>query len=139
MCVRPEQRQHVEQIIDIAVQIEQALAQRHLACIDPVRDIDVGMRQHRLDRSPEQRSEMPRHRSDDEKFRLKLVSRRGFSLFEVQKAAERLRHHHRFGDRYFRPAFLDFGNAELRPSETPRRSLEDLHGRGHRSPERGIG
>ena len=59
---------HLEQVVDIVVEIEMALGEFDLAGIGPVGDVDVGLRQHGLDGSTQQGRIVARHRGDDQEL-----------------------------------------------------------------------
>src|SRR3546814_19396240 len=64
-----------------------ALFRRHQLGVTPVGDVDVLARQHPLDRAPQQRGEMARHRGHDQHFR---CAARSADAAEVLQLAEGL-------------------------------------------------
>ncbi len=81
----PEVLQHLDQVVDIVLEPEPSLRQRHFARIAPVGDVDVMILQHRLHGVAQESREVSRQRSDQQHFRLRRVD----ILPEVQQAAER--------------------------------------------------
>ena len=89
MGVGPEELQHLDQVIDIVVEIELAVGQRHLAGVAPVGDVDVGIGQQRLDRAAQQRRVVAGHRRHDEEARV-LAMPLGQLALEMQQLTEGL-------------------------------------------------
>ena len=78
-----------DHIVDIIVEIEATVGQRHQLRVAPVGDVDVCDRQHPLDRAAQQRGIMARHRRDDQQLRAALDA---FAP-EMLELAERLAMH----------------------------------------------
>src|SRR4051794_30618052 len=68
--VGAERVQHVDHVINVVVEIEGARGRRYHGGINPIGDVDVAPREHRLDRTPKQSGIVARHGSDDEEPRL---------------------------------------------------------------------
>ena len=66
MNVRAEVAAELDDVVDIVVEVEIALGQRHLARVDPVGDVHVVVGQQRLDRAAEQGGEMAAHGRHDQ-------------------------------------------------------------------------
>ncbi len=67
-----DQLQEFDEIIDIIVEIEAAVRQRHQLRVAPIGDVDVVVRQQPLDRAAQQGCIVARHRRDDEQRRAVL-------------------------------------------------------------------
>ena len=61
--------QHFDDIVDVVVEVEPAVGDRHHAGIDPVGDVDIGARQQGFDGAAQERGIVPRHRCDDQNLR----------------------------------------------------------------------
>ena len=85
--ISPIMLEEVDQIIDIIVEVEAAVAQRHQLRVAPVGDVDVVVGQHPLDRAAQQRRIVAAHRRDDQQRRPALLAP---SLHEMLELAERL-------------------------------------------------
>ena len=81
--------QHRDHVIDVVVEIEAPFGERHHAGIDPFGDVDVVVRQERLDGAAQQRRVVARHRRDDQQFRLRAPRRMLERALEMQQPAER--------------------------------------------------
>ena len=68
----PKVPEHVDQVVDVIVEVEAALGERHHAGVGPIGDHHLMGRQEGLDRAAQQRRVMARHRGDDEELRLGL-------------------------------------------------------------------
>ena len=90
MHVAAEHVQHLDDVIDIVVEIEAALGQRHHPRIGPVGDVDFMGRQERFDRAAQQRRVMAGHRRHDQHARLRAAQRPRQLAIEIQQPAERL-------------------------------------------------
>ena len=73
MRVRPHVLEDLDDVVDVVVEVEAALGQRHHARIAPVGDVHLGMRQHRLHRAAQERGVVARHGRDDQE--LGVISR----------------------------------------------------------------
>ena len=89
MTIAAERMQDRDQIVDVIVEIEVTVRQRHQPRIHPFGDVDVVVRQKRLDRAAQQRRVMARHRRHDHELRLRTARRRGEDALEMQEPAER--------------------------------------------------
>ncbi len=67
-----DELEELDQIIDIIVEIEAAVGQRHQLRVAPVGDVDIAARQQPLDRAAQQRRIVARHRRDDQQPRARL-------------------------------------------------------------------
>ena len=76
MHVAAELMQHLDDVIDIIIEVEAAFGQRHHARVGPVGDVDLMGRQEGFDRAAQQRRVMPGHRRHDQHARLRLRSGR---------------------------------------------------------------
>ena len=90
MHVAAELVQHLDDVIDIVLEIEAALGQRHHARIGPVGDVDLVGRQEGFDGTAQQRRVMAGHRRHDQHPRLRAAQRAGQLAIEIQQPAERL-------------------------------------------------
>ncbi len=90
MHVAAEHVQHLDDVIDVVVEIEAAFGQRHHARIGPVGDVDLMRRQEGLDRAAQQRRVVAGHRRHDQHARLRVAQRPRQLAVEMQQAAERL-------------------------------------------------
>ncbi|MCY1233351.1 hypothetical protein D9M72_458910 [compost metagenome] len=70
MGVRAQEVQHLDDVVDVIVEIESAFAERHHAGVDPVRDVDVGMRQQGFHGAAQQRRVVAGHRRHDQNLRI---------------------------------------------------------------------
>ena len=62
--------ENLAQIVDVVVEVEEADRERHHPRIRPVRDVDIEIRQKRLDGPAEQSRVVARHRRNDQELRL---------------------------------------------------------------------
>ncbi|MGY3122610.1 hypothetical protein ACVWXQ_006547 [Bradyrhizobium sp. S3.14.4] len=130
MGVAAKDVQHLDDVVDVVVEIEAAIAQGHHAGVGPIGDVDLMRRQERLDRAAQQRRVVAGHRRHDQHARLRAAQGTGELAIEVEQLAERL-----FPDR----ADLD-GNADavdlgvveapFRLAVTARGAFEQFTGRG---------
>ncbi|MGY4283534.1 hypothetical protein ACVWXO_002754 [Bradyrhizobium sp. LM2.7] len=132
MGVAAEDVQHLDDVVDVIVEIEAAIAERHHAGVGPVGDIDVMRRQEGFYRAAEQRRIMARHRRDDQHARLRAAQGTGELAIEVEQPAERF-----FPDRTDLDGnadAVDFGvvEAPFRLAVAARGALEQFAGRGDR-------
>ena len=81
--------QHRDHVVDVVVEIEAPVGERHHAGIDPFGDVDVVVRQERLDGAAQQRRVVARHRRDDQQFGLRPLRRVLERALEMQQPAER--------------------------------------------------
>src|SRR5690606_13400605 len=70
MAARTEQVEEVANVIDVVVKFERTLAQRHVAGIPPVGDVDLMVGQHGLHRAAQQSGEMARQGRHDQQLRI---------------------------------------------------------------------
>ncbi len=131
--------EQLDQVVDVVVEVEGALHQRHHARVDPVGDIDIVAREHGLDRAAQQRGEMARHRRHDQHLgRIGAVTFRHVPA-EMDELTERFVPDHFLMDTDALSANHRVGQAEFRLSITARRAFEQLATRGHGSPQRRVG
>ena len=104
MHVGAEKSDELAHVVDVVVDMELALFQRHHARVDPVGDVHVVVRQHGAHRVAQQRGKVPRQRRHQQHLGLRGDARqRGLGLatllasrlfaghaFEPQQVAERL-------------------------------------------------
>ncbi len=127
--VRPELVAHVDHVVDIVVEVEGALGQRHRARIGPVRDVDLVMGKHCLHRAAQQRRVMARKRRDDEQLLLRRHAlHRGGLALEMDEVAERAFPDDPFGHGNGLAVHLRLVEAELRFAVAPGRRLENVDG-----------
>ncbi len=89
-CTSPREKvQHRDHVVDVVVEIERAVRQRHHAGVDPFGDVDVVVGQEALDRAAQQRRVVARHRRDDQQPRLRPARRMLERALEMQEPAER--------------------------------------------------
>ena len=86
MHVGPEVAAEGDDIVDVVVEVEIAVGERHFAGIGPVGDVDVVLGEQRLDRATQQGGEVAAHRRHQQN--LGVAPRR--VAVEVEKVAERL-------------------------------------------------
>ena len=88
--VAAEHVQHLDDVIDIVVEIEAALGQRNHPGIGPIGDVDLMRRQKGFDGAAQQRRVVAGHRRHDQHARLRRAQRPRQLAIEIQQAAERL-------------------------------------------------
>ena len=110
MSARPDLVEKADEVVDIVVDAELALRQRHLARIYPVGDVDVVVAQQRFDRVAQERREMARQRRHHQDAGLGAVD----VLGEAQQLAEGQVERDLLGDRHIAVADAHAGDAELR-------------------------
>ena len=66
VAVLREMLDHLDQVVGVVVEVEITVAQRNVARVDPVGDVDVVLGQHVGDRAAQQRGVVARHRRDDQ-------------------------------------------------------------------------
>ncbi len=125
-----------DQIVDIIVEVELALGQRHQPRIGPVGDPHVVAGQHPLDRAAQQGGIMARHRRHDEQLGL-AFGRAGAG--EVDQPAERLGRLDHLFDRHF--LAVDDGEGQIESGFAVRRCGmgEDIEPRCHHVADAGHG
>ncbi len=111
-------------MIDIVVEAERAGRKRRVARIVPVGDVDVVLRQHRLDGVAQERREVARERRDQQHARLRGAD----VLGETQQRAERCRVHRFLDDRQFLVADRDGVDPEGRAHVGQPRARNQLVG-----------
>ena len=117
--------QHVDNVVDVVIEVEAAGCERYHACIHPVGDIHVMVRQHVLHRAAQQRRIVARHGRNDKEFRfLAQTACPGSALFKIDEPAERPLPHDPLGDGNPLAADGYFIDTEFRLSITPRHALE---------------
>ena len=87
--VAPECLDHRDNIVDVIVEREGSRAKRDEARVQPIRDVHIGVWQHRFHRAAQKRGEMAGQRRNDQHARLVQIARRHI-LLEVDEIAERL-------------------------------------------------
>jgi hypothetical protein len=132
-----EHVQHRDQIVDVVVEIEAALGERHHARIRPVGDVDVVAGQHRVDGAAEQRRVMARHRRDDQELLLvgRLVAA---GLLEIEELAEGPLPDDALMDREALAMDEGRGQPEFRLAVAACRALEKFRRGGHVATEGGM-
>ena len=60
MCVRPQMLHKLNQVIDIIIEVEGTIAERYIAGVAPIGDVDLMIRQKLAHRTTQQRSEVAR-------------------------------------------------------------------------------
>ena len=137
-----EMAQELRDIIDIVVEIECAADRRNHAGVDPVGDVNIVMRQHRLHGSAQQRGIVARHRRDDQHLVLGSTPV-VVQLAKVQKTAEILVERNHLFDGHQIVVNNCVGDAEGRLSVAPGAALEHFERRRERPAElrsgQGIG
>ena len=66
MGVRPKEMQKIDEVIDVIIEIELILGGGNHAAVAPIGDVDVVIRQHRLDGAPHECREVSRKRCTDQ-------------------------------------------------------------------------
>ncbi len=87
--VAAEHVQHLDDVIDVVVEIETAGCDGNHPGIGPVGDVDLMRRQKGFDRAAQQRRVMAGHRRHDQHARLRRTQRPGQFTIEIQQATER--------------------------------------------------
>jgi hypothetical protein len=132
---RADRLEELGQIIDIIVEVEGPVGERHQLRVAPVSDVNVVARQHPLDRSAQQRREVTRHRRDDQQLRMVLGSA---LAHEMLQRAERLSEDDFLADADRLAADLGRFQAELGLSPDRRRMCEDVEAGGDNRAHRAI-
>ncbi len=130
--------QHLDQVIDVVLEIEAARGERHHPGIGPVGDVDLMGRQEGFDRAAQQRRIVTGHRRHDQHARLRAAQRPRQLAIEMQQPAERLFPH----DAHFNRGAhaVDFSGRKI-PfglAVAPRGALEHLATGGDRLAEFGL-
>ena len=66
MGARPDRLEEADEVLDVLVEAEAAVLERHIARVVPVGDVDVVVGQHRAHGAAQQRREMARQRRHQE-------------------------------------------------------------------------
>ena len=130
-----DRSQEIGQVVDIVVEVEAAVRQRHQLRIAPVGDVDVGRDQHPPHRVAQQRRVMARHRRHDQQ----LGSAGHAFANEMLELAEGLAQHDLFTDRDFAAVDHRLGDAERRLAARGSRMREDFQSRRKHRPAAEIG
>ena len=109
---RAEMAEHVDDVVDVVVEIEGAFRRRHHAGVRPVGDVDVVLRKHRRHRAAEQRRVVAGERRHDEERRIGRPVFRQVA-FEMQERAERPRPDDVLGNRDGRPVHHEFRQCRI--------------------------
>ena len=110
--------------IDMVVEVEAAIEQRHVARVDPVGDVDIVIGQQGLDRAAQQRGEMAGQRRHHQHARLLD----GGVLAEMQQRAEGVAQQRHFADGDRAIAHHGAADAEIRPLVPHARARHHLAG-----------
>ena len=139
MHIAAEHVQHLDDVVDIVLEVEAAVGDRHHARIGPVGDVDFMRRQEGFHRAAQQRRVVAGHRRHDQHARGRLGQRPGQLTVEMQQAAKRLFPHG--ADLNGDADAVDQGIVEppFRLAVTARGALEQLASRGNRFAELGVG
>ena len=132
--VLADQLEELDQIIDIVVEVEAAVRQRHQLRIAPVGDVDVAAREQALDRPAQQRRIVARHRRDDQQARTLVDAFAG----EMLELPERLAENDLLVDAHVLAADPDAVDAEFRLAARRGGMGEDLEARGDHRPHRAV-
>ena len=133
--VGAEEVQEVDDVVDVVVEIELIRLHRDHAGVAPVGDVDLVIRQHRLDGAAKQSRVVARERGHDQHPRVLQLH---LALEVEQMAVAALDHRHGLDrDRHA----VDLGRRQVpfRFAVAPRRALEHLCRRRDLLAERGIG
>ena len=125
----------VDDIVDIGIEVELAVLQRHVARIDPVGDVDIMMRQQCLYRSTQQGGMVPGHRGHDQQLWIIAL---GIAL-EAEQPAERLFHNCLFLNRDLATIDLGTVQTEFRLGKTSGGALEHFSAGSNRTAKPRIG
>ncbi len=138
MHVAAEQVQHGDEVVDVVVEIEAALGERHHARVDPFGDVDVVIGQEGFDRAAQQRRIVARHRRHDQQLRLRPPRHVAEGALEMQQPAERPLPD--AGDVHRHALAADQGVMDMpfRLAVAARRALEQFHAGGHRLAVGGV-
>ena len=128
---------HVDDVVDVIVEIEVALGHGNHPGVDPVADIDVSTRQQRLDCAAQQCGIVARHRGDDQDARAFFGTGRQMPL-EVDHVTEWLAPDDLFLDLH--ALTIDGGcrKTEGRLAVAARDALEDFEACGEGAPHDGV-
>ena len=137
--VRAQMVEHGDDVVDIVVEIEEPLGERDHARIDPVGDVDVGMRQHGLDRAAQQRGVVARHGRDDQELAPSCDLTLGIHALEALEGAERTAPDGALADGMGLAVDPGLGDPELGLGIAARRALEQFGGGGDRARQRRPG
>ena len=135
MDVRPEIAAELHDVVDVVVEIEVALGERHLAGVGPVGDVHVVIGQQRLDRAAQQGGVVAAHRRHHQHLG---IAPRGVAM-EAQQLAERLAQQDLFVDRDGLVADLGGLQAERGLGVVLGEPRHDLGAGRHRLAEPGVG
>ena len=94
MHVRPQRLEKLDQVLHILVKAETPFRHGHQPGIDPVRDVDIEIRQELAQRVLRQRGVVTGHRGDKDNLR----RCGGAGMMEATQLAKRLRNHDLFDD-----------------------------------------
>ena len=134
MDVGAEVAAELGDIIDVIVEVEVALAERHFARVDPVGDVHVMVGQQGLDRAAQQGGVVAAHRRHHQHLR---VASDGVAM-EVEELAERLAQQDLFVDRDGLVADLRGLQPERRLAVVLGEARHDLRAGGDRLAEPGV-
>ena len=138
MRVAAQQMQHGDDVVDVVIEIEATLRERHHARVDPFGHVDVVIGQKSFDRAAQQRRVMARHRRHDQQLGLRPPRHVAEGALEMQQPAERAlpdavdMHRHALA--------ADHGVVDMpfRHAVAARRALEHFHAGGHRLAVGGV-
>ena len=124
MTTRSDRGHEFNQMLGEVVEVEAAIAQRHIARVMPVGDIDVVLGQQNANRIAQQGREMAGHRRNHQHRRLMD----GRIFLEMKQRRERRRKGRLFGDGDFLITDHDGIEAERRPLVGQAGAADDLAG-----------
>src|ERR1700758_1163109 len=85
MAARPQKLQELDHMFDIFIETETPRFNRHVACVMPVRDVNVMVLKQRFRRVAQQSGKMARHWGDEQNLGLWAIS----SFPEMDQTGER--------------------------------------------------
>ena len=137
MGVGAKRMQHGDDVVDIVVEVETALGDRHHAGVGPVGDVDLGLGQQRFHGAAQQRGVVSRHRCDDQDLRVRTMVGRQRAL-EMDQVAEGARPDDFLMNRDAAGVQRGLVQSELGLAIAAGGALEQLESGGDRAAERRV-
>ena len=89
MNITAKRPKHRDDVVDIRIEVEAPIDERHHARIDPIGDVNIVVGQERFHRAAQQCRIVPRHRRDDQQLRLWAARWTHERPFEMKQSAKR--------------------------------------------------
>ena len=118
-----------DEVVDVIVEIEMALGERHHARIGPIGDVDVVRPHELLDRATQQGCVVTGHRRNNEQLRLR-TAQPGRGALEMDELTERTLPDYILGDGDLLALDHRLGQSKGRFAVAPRHALEQFGGGG---------